>query len=139
MCQHIWIEDKQKEGDDRRKRAEHAASNCIDKPSSKQRQHHADHARRKEHAVAPIAEDKRSPIHKRIVYSRRSVKDRRVQVHGQQRGRSHQLHQRRHFGIQPIVMVGPNVIAIVEVMRLIPIGRVHMRNMDQLQSKQDQQ
>ena len=110
----------------------------VEEPRQQKREQHAGQARRKEHAVSPIAEHERPPQQEGFQRLRLALTDGNLQVQGQQRSRGRELDQRGHLGVEAVVVPGPDVVSVVEVVRLIPIGGVHPRHVNQF-TGEDQQ
>ena len=107
-----------------------------DQSGEQQRKDHAGHAGGKEHPVATVCEDKHAAV---LESSGLVGAGNSVQMHAQQgEGRS-QFYQRGHLGVDTVVMPRPYVVAVVEMVRLVPRCRVHPRHMYELGRKHDQQ
>ena len=46
--------------------------------------------------------------------------------------------KRRHLGVEAVVMPRPNVVAVIDVMRLIPVGRIEPSDGNELSREHEQ-
>ncbi len=116
-----------------------APISSVDQHGRRQAEQHANHACGKQQAVASVAEHKGAAVQKRVLCLRSSRRRRQRGMEPKQRQGRGRPHQRQHLGVRAVVPSGQDQIAVIQVMRLVPVRGVKARDADQLKAENAEQ